>query len=251
MKSLKFTVSGEYAFFTNPESSKGTVFSFEHIHKPVVLGLLGAILGFDGRGQLKKHNGKLEYYEKLKNIKMSIIPNKPIFNSHLEDTNNCTGFANCKEVDKIKTGENNGEHKKILNDVGWTILLDKSSFEDTDLYDKLLNMLKLGLSTYPVSLGHKRYFASFSNIEEIKLNNVEIEDVYKLDSLYERSVIKEEDDNCYDDDERAYHLNMYFPMRVNELTLYEYEWVTFSNLLLQVNDTSYIREYGDKYYYFM
>lgn len=243
MRGLKFNIYGKYAFFKNPESNKGTEFSFEHIHKPVVLGILGAILGLDGKGQLKEHNEKLEYYEKLKSVKMAIIPKNPMFNSHIEDTNNSTGFANA--------GDTQGITRKVLNDVEWTIILDKSSFEDEKLYDKLFDMLNRKVSTYPVSLGNRRYFANFSNVEEIKLNNVEVEDVYKLDSLYERSVIKEEDDNCYDDDERAYHLNMYFPMRVNELTLYEYEWVTFSNLLLQVNDTSCIREYGDKYYYFM
>lgn len=46
MKALKFTLKGKTAFFKNPEVNTYYYFTYGNIHKPALLGLFGAILGY-------------------------------------------------------------------------------------------------------------------------------------------------------------------------------------------------------------
>ena len=56
MNILKFNLSGKTAFFRSNEVNEGDLqFTFGHIHKIALMGMLGAILGMDGHmmGDLK------------------------------------------------------------------------------------------------------------------------------------------------------------------------------------------------------
>ena len=94
MQALKFNLSGKTAIFKRPDVNVHCYFTYSHIHKPVLLGILGAICGFRGYNQQKVHNDKClsekrpleiidypEFYEKLKDIKISIIPKEPTFST--------------------------------------------------------------------------------------------------------------------------------------------------------------------------
>lgn len=48
MKALKFTLSGNTAFFKKPDVNTNVYFTFGHIHKVALLGLFGAALGYGG-----------------------------------------------------------------------------------------------------------------------------------------------------------------------------------------------------------
>ena len=54
MKVLKFNLSGDFAFFKN-EVMNDIYDTYPHIHKPALLGLFGAILGYDGYAQTQKY----------------------------------------------------------------------------------------------------------------------------------------------------------------------------------------------------
>ena len=82
MKALKFTLSGNSAFFK--DNVINTVYlTYGNIHRVALLGMFGAILGYGGYSKqndmLKKKNKKMpdypEFYEKLKDIKISIVSN--------------------------------------------------------------------------------------------------------------------------------------------------------------------------------
>ena len=86
MEIISFELSSNFGFF-NARDNKEVNDTFLSIHPPAVLGLLGNIIGLKG---FKDFNGKLEYLEKLKDIKMSIeILNKNIETKEVEfsDTN--------------------------------------------------------------------------------------------------------------------------------------------------------------------
>ena len=71
MQALKFTLSGKTAFFKRPEVNTYYYFTFGNIHKVALLGIFGAILGYQG------YNNTIElpeFYQKLKDIKSSILP---------------------------------------------------------------------------------------------------------------------------------------------------------------------------------
>ena len=51
MNSLKFTIEGKTAFFKIPEVNAVQYFTYGNIHKPALLGILGAIMGYGGYTQ--------------------------------------------------------------------------------------------------------------------------------------------------------------------------------------------------------
>jgi len=106
MKALKFTLSGNSAFFK--DNVINTVYlTYGNIHRVALLGMFGAILGYGGYGKqndmLKKKNKKMpdypEFYEKLKDIKISIVSNgkNGYFNKKLQTFNNSVGYASKEE----------------------------------------------------------------------------------------------------------------------------------------------------------
>lgn len=52
MKVLRFTLSGKQAFFKKPEVNKYYYFTYGHIHRVALLGLLGAVMGYSGYAQI-------------------------------------------------------------------------------------------------------------------------------------------------------------------------------------------------------
>ena len=48
MKVLRFTLSGKQAFFKKPEVNKYYYFTYGHIHRVALLGLLGTVMGYSG-----------------------------------------------------------------------------------------------------------------------------------------------------------------------------------------------------------
>ena len=75
MEALRFTLSGKDAFFKKPEVNTYNYFTFGQIHKVVLLGMFGAILGYGG--YTKQYRDKTDYpefYEKLSGLKIAILP---------------------------------------------------------------------------------------------------------------------------------------------------------------------------------
>jgi len=233
MEAIKFDLYGKYAFFKNPESNLGTEFSFEHIHKPVILGIIGAIVGLNGKStiNISKIVSVPEYYKILKNIKIAIVPKKPIFNKYIETITNSTGFAN-KNSTQIIT-------KKILQDVKWTIYIAKDSI-DKEIYEKLFKLLDKHESSYPLYLGNNNYKARIANVEIVNIERYKgkLEEML-IDSIFPQEVILENYEECITDDIDPYNLTVYVPNSLNKYNLYEYIWVEYTNCLLDF-DKNYI-----------
>lgn len=247
MLCLKFNLSGNYAFFKNPEINNSTEFSYDHIHKPALLGILGCILGFDGRGKIEKHNGKLEYYEKLKNIKVAIVPKKPQFEGYLQTINNSTGFAN--KTNGTQNGLTQNIRRRILDSPSWDVYILKDSM-NKEIYDRLKDSLEKGKSVYPVYLGNNAYRARINNVDEVKLNDIEnIEDVYYINSIFRKDILKEQFNQSYKG--VPFHNEMYMPIRLKEDTTYILDYFVYTNLELEVKNLEDIYEYNENYLYFM
>ena len=58
MEALQFTLSGKDAFFKKPEVNTYHYYTFGQIHKVVLLGMFGAILGYGG-GKVRKKESRL------------------------------------------------------------------------------------------------------------------------------------------------------------------------------------------------
>ena len=77
-----------------------TYFTYNNIHKPALLGMLGAILGYGGYSQQKEEDTYPEYYQRLNEIKVSIVPvnnNYGVFSKKIQVFNNSVGYASFED----------------------------------------------------------------------------------------------------------------------------------------------------------
>ena len=162
MKALSFEIGAKTAIFKKPDVNSYAYFTYNNIHKPALLGILGAIIGLKGytslhkeketldlkikeaKGKEKKELQELkksldssypEYYEKLKDLKVSIIPlaKNGYFTKKIQTFNNSVGYAS-KEL-----GGNLIVREQWLEKPKWQILiLENESLE----YKKIKEFFK-------------------------------------------------------------------------------------------------------------
>ena len=92
-KLISFTIKAEKGFLKKPDINDGIYLTYNMLHKPAILGILGAIIGLEGY----QKNGVLpEYYKELKDIPVGVKPvnaEKGNFQKTKITYNNTTGFA--------------------------------------------------------------------------------------------------------------------------------------------------------------
>lgn len=70
-KLISFDIFAEMGFFKKPDINSGVYLTYNMLHKPALLGILGAVIGLSGY----KENGKLpEYYNILRELRVGIQP---------------------------------------------------------------------------------------------------------------------------------------------------------------------------------
>lgn len=70
-KIISFDLYADFAFFKKPDFNDGMQLSYNMLHKPALLGILGAIIGLEGY----KRKGELpQYYQLLKDLPVGIEP---------------------------------------------------------------------------------------------------------------------------------------------------------------------------------
>lgn len=254
-KLISFDLRGDFGFFKKPDYNDGILLSFNMLHKPALLGILGAIIGLKGY----QRKGELpEYYERLKGIPVGI---EPLEGSHVRGNfqkttvkyTNTVGYANqdgnllIEEVMLIKPG-----YRCYL-------LLDSQNEDHNHLYANL----KAGYSEYIPYLGKNEFQAwwldengesTFQEYDfEIRTDSGE---KFAVDTMVDKSnvVMKESTaSNDFFDNFNPFEISltpetfMYFerlPVGFNEL-LFQYEMkdFAFSNFKLK-SDTPL----GDLYF---
>lgn len=96
-KLISFTIKSEKGFLKKPDINDGIYLTYNMLHKPAILGILGSIIGLEG---FKKNGVLPEYYKKLKNILIGVKPvgdEKGNFAKTRISYNNTTGFASDEE----------------------------------------------------------------------------------------------------------------------------------------------------------
>ena len=219
MKVLKFNLSGKFAFFKN-EVMNDMYDTYPHRHKPALLGLFGAMLGYNGYAQTQKVFGTKEidfpeYYEKLKDLKIAIVPKKQSFTKVLETFTNTTSMFNRVTVMKPKVKkedveENEEKEEKVkgektenkvgsnlivqqfwLENPSWDIYLVIDNDESKKIEDSVLNYK----SVYSLYLGANNHFANISDIgileaKEITEKGVIINSLVKDEEVVQMKVEK-------------------------------------------------------------
>lgn len=248
MQALKFNLSGETAIFKRPDVNAYCLFTYSHIHKPALLGILGAICGFKGYNQQKAFNNKClaekrksdimeypEFYEKLKDIKIAIIPKQPTFSTKKQTFNNSVGYANSDGGTLIVV-------EQWLEKPDWDIyiLLDGSK-ETENLKYRLLNKDFV----YVPYLGKNDHFANISNVEVIDLQK--IENCKKIHSLIFAKNIDKVEESDEDEDENPFKYMERLPVALDRTdNQYKLEKFIFTNMDVTLNNNEQLYSYKNK-----
>lgn len=188
-KIISFDLFADFGFFKKPFSNEklDLYLTFNMMHKPALLGILGAILGLKGYIGY----GKLpEYYQKLKSLKVGIEPvginkntgkhfhEKGIFPKTTIKYNNAVGYANSQ-------GGTLNIHEQVIINPAYRcyVLLDDSI--NTDLQSKLEEYLYNGYAEYLPYFG-KNEFSCWWEKDSLQEYNFE---VLKLDNPFSISSI--------------------------------------------------------------
>jgi CRISPR-associated protein Cas5h len=145
MKQLvSFTIKAEFGMFKKPDINDKIFVSYNMIHKPYLLGILGAIMGYGGHSQNQDKSKMPEYYEKLKDIRVAISPsdkNGGIFKKEFIIFNNTTNgsIANITE--------------QTLINPAYRIYLEVDKKKDEELIERLKN----NEAIYPPYMGKNEF----------------------------------------------------------------------------------------------
>ena len=154
-KAISFEIRAEFGMLRKPFSNEklDLYLTFNMLHKPALLGIIGAIIGLKGYAKY----GKLpEYYQKLKNLKVGIEPikefhEKGIFPKTNIKFNNSVGYASKEEGGNLVIQE-----QTLINPAFRCFLLLDGSIE-RNLELKILSYLKNGFAEYVPYFGKNEY----------------------------------------------------------------------------------------------
>lgn len=246
MKALKFTLSGNSAFFK--DNVINTVYlTYGNIHRVALLGIFGAILGYGGYSKqndmLKKKNKKKpdypEFYEKLKDIKISIVSNgkNGYFNKKLQTFNNSVGYASKEE------GGNLIVKQFWLENPSWDIYV----LLDCDEAKKIADYMQNRKAIYLPYLGSNDHLANIMDVEIIDIEEkLSSEDeTIEILSMIKDSDISEKKKNIFSIDKNSirddiYKYSEYLPVTLSkELNQYEKEKMTITNMSVILKKSYY------------
>lgn len=241
MEAIKFTLYGYTAHFRISNNNGGGYYmTYPHIHKPSLLGLIGAKLGLKGYGSISNYNELPEYYKKLSNLKISIVPNKSIFDKFIEITNNTTGLTS-KEGNQIIKNE-------LLINPEWDIYI----MSDNEMYEDIKLSLLKKQEIYQPYFGSGKNIAYTKEVEVINLNKLDNDDIEYVDSLYLEDILTLDDYVKTNTHEISYNYSFIMPYRINSINDREMKAYNWSNRCVdKILNNDNIYGWKDKILYFM
>lgn len=183
MQALTFTLSGKTAMFKKPDINQTTYLTFSHIHKPALLGLLGALTGKKGYNHCYQTKADFpEYYDAFNELKIAVVPifepKRFCFSTTIQKFTNTTGFASGEEGGVLIVKE-----QWLLNPK-WKIFIQD---DGSDAFKELVKALTLKETYFEPYLGKNDHPISISNVNLIELEKINDE----WHSMH--SLIKEEE----------------------------------------------------------
>ena len=189
-KVISFDLFADFGFFKKPFSNEklDLYLTFNMIHKPALLGILGAIVGLAGY----KEFGKLpEYYKKLNALKIGIEPierdektgkffhEKGIFPKTTLKYNNAVGYANSQG------GTLNINEQIIISPAYRCYVLLNDSI-DLDLQSKIEEYLSNGYAVYLPYFGKNEFSAWWAKERFLEYSVVDanINESFTISSIF-------------------------------------------------------------------
>lgn len=179
-KLISIDLYADFGMLKKPDTNEPVYLTFNMLHKPALLGILGAIIGEAGF----KEKGKLpDYYIKLKNLKVGIQPLKHENGNFQKTTiayNNTTGMASQEQGGNLIVTE----QTLVAPAFCCYFLLDL----DIELHQRIDKNLSNYHAEYLPYLGKNEFsvwwknYKKYDNVEEFTPN-----DSFIIDSVYLKS----------------------------------------------------------------
>ena len=174
---ISFDLQADFGFFKKPDYNDGVLLTYNMLHKPALLGILGAIIGLEGY----REKGKWpEYYQRLKNLFVGIEPlegwhEKGNFQKSVVKYTNTVGYAN-------QDGNLLVEESMLVRPAYRCYLLLE---EGNDDHQKLYNYIRQGWAEYVPYLGKNEYAAWFEGtFREYQFSDFVPETDFRISSLF-------------------------------------------------------------------
>jgi len=229
-KLISFDLKAEMGFLKKPDINDGIYLTYNMLHKPALLGILGAIAGLGGY----KENSKWpEYYDKLKHLKIGIEPlnsEKGNFQKTTIGYNNTTGFANDDGNLQIT------EQVIIAPSFRCYLLLDTENADEQTLFERI----KKQQSEFLPYLGKNDFSAWWDkdSVKEYNFDTRKPEETFQIKTIFckkDTTVKNEKEDafvgfDIFNGSLGENEVFFYFeklPIGFNEL-LFQYELADFS-----------------------
>lgn len=185
MDAVRFTLSGKTAFFKKPDVNTYYYFSYGMIHRVALLGLLGAIAGYHGyeaqkraaaKAAAQKQEGPVfpEFYDKLKDCRLAIVPHYHSVVKKVQTFNNSVGYASQEQGGNLIVKEQWLEHP------AWDIYVALENTEEKKIGEALLE----NRFAYLPYLGKNDHPADITDVKLVELR--EESEINRLDCLFEK-----------------------------------------------------------------
>lgn len=232
MEYIKFTLKGDMAFFKDPYKNDVEL-TYPQIHRPVLLGMVGAIMGFRGR------ESDMQYYTELHSLGVAIVPARLKFETHLESTVNTTGFAN-------KGGFAQMIRRTMLVDPSWDIYLKQNDVSDNTWAEIKRRLIEKDF-VYHIGLGRKHLFADIDNVEIGSMDVANTDEIDSVDSImYMDDIVGDVDVN------RLIYTSPIALYEINKKWEYVSEKLIFTNQMIdEFSEDVEIYDTGDVYLRFI
>lgn len=181
-KLVSINIKSDFGFLKKPDTNDPIYLTFNMLHKPALLGIMGAIIGAKG---FQKSGELPDYYLRLSNIKVSIAPleeNGKMFheNGNFVKTiikyNNTTGLASEEEGGNLMITEQSLVAPAYKC---WFLL----NTENTD-ENKLYKYLKTSQAEYLPYLGKNEFSLWWDNFTEYDYEPFDSDDSFKINSIF-------------------------------------------------------------------
>ncbi|WP_090609139.1 type I-B CRISPR-associated protein Cas5b [Parapedobacter koreensis] len=176
-KLISFDLKANFAFFKKPDYNDGLQLSYNMLHKPGLLGILGAIVGLEGY----KQKGELPmYYQQFKHLLVSIEPlghEKGNFQKTSVKYTNGVGYANADGNLLVE------ETMLVAPAYRCYVLLDTGNELEAKLHDYIIQR-KAEFIPY---LGKNEFQAWLADIHEWDYSPLNSDRPFAVDSLFVKS----------------------------------------------------------------
>ncbi len=226
-KLISIDLIADFGMLKKPDTNEPVYLTFNMLHKPALLGILGAITGEEGF----KEKGKLpEYYIKLKNLKVGIQPldnhhEKGNFQKTIITYNNSTGTASNEEGGNLMITE----QTLIAPAFRCYILLDLK----IPLHIKISEYLKNYHAEYLPYLGKNEFSVWWTNYQDYNYTEFDPKQSFKINTIYikDEPVVENRDIQPFEPfNTEIGNTFLYFerlPVEYNE-NLFQYEYRNFA-----------------------